>query len=554
MNNKDEIIALLKTFGLEYDMDELNEICRKETKKKRTKKCILFARVSSYAQDTTPQKDTMLEEAYRCGYTKDNIIIIDHKESAIKLDEDERLGIIELKRVIEENDVDNVIVFEISRISRRPKVLYSVRDYLMDKNINLICMKPYMRLLDGDGKMSQTANILFSMFSAIAESEMMLKMERMQAHRRLLWDQNKLASGRPMFGYTKDPKTKYVIPHETQAQVVQEIFHLYNENHMAMGEIYNLYVSKGFFKDKKKSAAKNTILRILKNKAYTGDYSSYDKIKAVKYPALISKELYDKTQELLKERFFAPKKVHKNIYYAKGLLRLEQTGLIMQAHITNLCYKSFEVYKCSINMNAVDTSVWLTAKILFMIQNEIDRLETPYDYKEEIAECEERIKNIEKLIEDSRQKQKKAFKLYLGGMVDENIYNTEVSRLKESEATWSSEIASIETEINRYRMMNSESNERGVINPRNLDSLADKQRKEMIDSLIEEIKIKHEADGSFTWVFIPKNKKVWKIYKEMNNSVWKYKTRAGKMVLEETGDKWSNQVNIENRIGGHKLL
>ena len=103
-------------------------------------------------------------------------------------------------------------------------------------------------------------------------------------------------------------------------------------------------------------------------------------------------------------------------------------------------------------------------------------------------------------------------------------------------------------------MMNTESNERGVINPRNLDALSDKQRKEMIDSLIEEIRIKHEDDGSFTWVFIPKNKKVLKIYKEMNNSVWRYKTHGGKMFLEETGDKWSNQVNIENRIGGHKLL
>ena len=63
--------------------------------------------------------------------------------------------------------------------------------------------------------------------------------------------------------------------------------------------------------------------------------------------------------------------------------------------------------------------------------------------------------------------------MYLDGMVDETIYNSEVTRLKESEATWSSEIASIETEINRYRMMNTESNERGVINPRNLDALSD---------------------------------------------------------------------------------
>lgn len=522
-------------------------------------KCICLIRVSTQQQILEGQKDKVIAEAIHDGYSKEEIKVIEAKESAIKLAESERETLTEMKQIITMNSgIESLYVFAIDRLARKVSTVLSIKDYLLENNINLVFIHPHrmstMRKNDKGIMVEDELTSLMLLFLGYgAEMEMKLKQARIKTTRDVMRANNKLCSGRPMFGYRKD-SDKSVVVDEVTGKAVRDVFHLYNENRLSMQEIYNLLVSRGLFKDKKKSAAKNTILRILKNKAYTGDYSSDDKVKNIKYPPIIDKELYDRTQELLKERFFAPKKLHKNIYYAKGLLRLEQTGYIMQTHITNICYKSFEVYKCSININAVDTSVWQTAKILFMIQNEIDRLETPYDYKEEISECEERIKNIEKLIEDSRQKQKKAFKMYLDGMVDETIYNSEVTRLKESEATWSSEIASIETEINRYRMMNTESNERGVINPRNLDALSDKQRKEMIDSLIEEIRIKHEDDGSFTWVFIPKNKKVLKIYKEMNNSVWRYKTHGGKMFLEETGDKWSNQVNIENRIGGHKLL
>lgn len=107
-------------------------------------------------------------------------ILIEIKESAVTLDTEERQGIRIMKEtILNDDNIDSVIIYEISRLSRRPKVLYEVRDWLIERNINLICLKPYMKMLE-DGKLSQTTNLLFSLFGSIAESEGYIRKERMK--------------------------------------------------------------------------------------------------------------------------------------------------------------------------------------------------------------------------------------------------------------------------------------------------------------------------------------------------------------------------------------
>lgn len=55
-------------------------------------KVILLARVSSQQQDLTQQTDRVLEEIKKDGYTDENIIIIEDKESAVLLSEYAKSG------------------------------------------------------------------------------------------------------------------------------------------------------------------------------------------------------------------------------------------------------------------------------------------------------------------------------------------------------------------------------------------------------------------------------------------------------------------------------
>ena len=65
--------------------------------------CICFARVSTQSQDLTQQTNAIISEAQKLGYDDEHRIIIEYKESAIYLAEDERAGIESLKKTIEEN-------------------------------------------------------------------------------------------------------------------------------------------------------------------------------------------------------------------------------------------------------------------------------------------------------------------------------------------------------------------------------------------------------------------------------------------------------------------
>lgn len=123
------------------------------------KKCILLSRVSTQQQTLEQQTNELLKFAKNRGYNDNSIIVIEDKESAIKLDEEHRQGLIKMKEYIaEDKNINCVICYEISRISRQQKVLFSIRDYLKERKIQLVILKPYMELLDVKGEITPTAN------------------------------------------------------------------------------------------------------------------------------------------------------------------------------------------------------------------------------------------------------------------------------------------------------------------------------------------------------------------------------------------------------------
>ena len=50
-------------------------------------KCILLSRVSTHSQDLKQQTDELINAAHKDGFKDEDIIIIEDKESAIKLSE-----------------------------------------------------------------------------------------------------------------------------------------------------------------------------------------------------------------------------------------------------------------------------------------------------------------------------------------------------------------------------------------------------------------------------------------------------------------------------------
>lgn len=254
-------------------------------------KAIVLSRVSTTRQELDSQTLAIKNEAFREGFKEKDLIIIEDKESAIKLSEEERNGLNTMKDEISKHkDITHVFIYELSRLSRRQLVLFSIRDYLIERGIQLVCCTPYFRLLE-DGKLSQTANLMFSIFASMAESEMQLKQERMKRGR----ERNKMTGknhcGLVLYGYkTLEDKT-IVIDEETKDFVV-DLFTIYSSGMYSETEVAEeLMLRHGTVKDTV-AKTRSKISHMLKQKRYCGDSQ---------YPKLISEELFEKCRQVARK-------------------------------------------------------------------------------------------------------------------------------------------------------------------------------------------------------------------------------------------------------------
>ncbi|MBR3977383.1 MAG: recombinase family protein [Bacteroidaceae bacterium] len=67
-------------------------------------------------------------------------------ESGIKLSEEERAGLNRMKELVETGEYDCVFAWEISRIARRKKILFSILEYLTERKIQLIIKEPHRQV------------------------------------------------------------------------------------------------------------------------------------------------------------------------------------------------------------------------------------------------------------------------------------------------------------------------------------------------------------------------------------------------------------------------
>lgn len=325
-------------------MEELKQVVKKQ--KANSGKAIIFSRVSSEHQDLVQQTEEVVNEAKKCGY--ENLIFIEQKESAIKLDEEERIGIQMLKDHVEGGDIECVFIYEISRLSRRPKMLYDIRDYLINHKVQLVCIKPYMRLLDDDGKLSQTASIMFSIFASLSESEMMLKKERMRRGANHAKQMGRHAGGYVMFGYTTDKEHHYLID-PVKGKLVKRIFEEYVYKNTSMRKLTRDLQEEGYFSNIKFLTAQQEVYDILHRDCYCG--------KRKGMPAIISEELYNLSVEKRKGNMLKVNHTD-NMALLKGLLRDSNTGLLLSSNTAANMYYSKRMSGVAVGMHIIEPLIW----------------------------------------------------------------------------------------------------------------------------------------------------------------------------------------------------
>lgn len=307
-------------------------------------KALLLSRVSTpeqHYEDFSPQQMDLEAWAKDQGYT--DLVPIDSVESGF-LDMDSKEGWNAIIDYLEKDkDCKTIIATEINRIARDQAVLQEVKKYLINNQIQLIIKDLRFWLLNPDGTKQFSADLLFAIYSSMAEWEMLDKKERLQRALRGYRAKGYSIGGKELFGYKRvcdgglGKKFTYDIDKELQKQI-RQVFEWYAygiNKDLSITSLKRLRIEciqAGF--DKYFHSQRN-LNKCLKEKAYIGKKVTHNKKKNPQYwnygdktapkyidansyectyKRMIDDELFYKVQERLSKKDPHKRAISNNMY------------------------------------------------------------------------------------------------------------------------------------------------------------------------------------------------------------------------------------------------
>jgi DNA invertase Pin-like site-specific DNA recombinase len=403
-----------------------------------TKKAILLVRVSTYAQDLEQQTIKVREAALKDGYLPENIIAIEETESGRKLKEDERLGLIRMKQCIEnDSSIDCVYIYELSQLSRRANVSFSIREFLMERKIQLVCLTPPIRLLDDVSReLIEASNVMFGIFTTQAENEMAIKRARFKRGIERKKQLGKHHTGRVLFGYDTEKDGTYIL-HPLNYRIVEMCFEMYLSGKYSTRQLALELQKQGVFTDCSIFTARNNVQNILHNEEYTG---------INKKPQIISKEKFERVKYMMFKNRNSEYRVSHNAI-CKGLLVDKVKGYRLTLNAAGKSYFNTPRKCIWVSQSVVDDIVWNYAMDEHQRYHSMDREKLLEKTNQErigwskkanvasskIRKCRERIDLIEERLIKGKISESKAEEL------EADIYNE--IKLHENEYTHANNMA-----------------------------------------------------------------------------------------------------------------
>lgn len=435
------------------------------------KKIIILARISTSPQDIQSQTNDLKREAKRLGFEEQNQIIIETIESAIKLSEEERLGIQIMKHHIESDpSIDCVICWEPSRLARRQDVLYSIREYLFRHKIQLYILNPPVKLLTDDrNSYEPNANTVFSLFATLAENEMMIKKERFLRAKNEMREKGQKFGGATIFGYIKNEEKKCV-PHPLHSKIIIDLFNHYVTTDSSLYDTYIYATGKwsDIFPATEYKKAQHKIKHFFDTEVYvTGNWC---------YPPLITKEVWDKAHDKMSKAKCNARYNCKRDLLCRGKIYCGYCGRMMTG-----CGGNVKAYVCGtnklhsmqINSEIADWIMWEETRSTINLNSSLDitkkinEIQSELDSKNTLKiQYEERVKSL-------KEQSGKLLDVYMNNRVSGEIFNKKMDDINENIKIYSEKINKLNAEISTFQTMIEDTQRNLSIKPINVDKIDD---------------------------------------------------------------------------------
>ncbi|MDR1197677.1 MAG: recombinase family protein, partial [Prevotellaceae bacterium] len=188
------------------------------------KRVVILARVSTANQNTDSQLNELKKLIESDGYQLDECIIIDKQESATK-DEESKV-VKELIQVIETNQIEKIVVFELSRLSRRVEVLENLKALFIKHSISLHCKVEGVFNFNSDTDMSKL--IVYDIFKNMCAQEVRIRKERTKRGKDKSASENRFLGGKILYGYDVDDNKNFIINNQ-EATIIRKLFETYSK-------------------------------------------------------------------------------------------------------------------------------------------------------------------------------------------------------------------------------------------------------------------------------------------------------------------------------------
>ena len=130
-------------------------------------------------------------------------------------------------------------------------------------------------------------------------------------------------------GYINDPRTKTVIVDRKKTKIIKQAFELYSKNHSCFEDIANFLAQNGILRRSGKIWHKDRVKYLLTNPFYYGHFRYAKEVYEGKHEPIIAKKLFDKVQEVLKQRGRPRHKTEIEPQIFCGLLHCGSCGMMI---------------------------------------------------------------------------------------------------------------------------------------------------------------------------------------------------------------------------------
>lgn len=400
------------------------------------KKAIIFTRVSSDRQHLEEQESRTSALAAYEGYPPEQQILISFKESAIKLSEEARMGISDLKEYItKDSEIDAVYGFEISRLARSQKTLFNLRDFLLERHIQLRIVEPDIHMMNPDGSLNEMANMAFSMYAMMAEQEMRLKKERFRNGRERNRKLGRFNGGHIPLGFRLNEEN-ILVPKEDSVHLLIGLFTRYRDG-WSIVRLRQWLDSLGIH-----YSAQNIKLML-----------SRESLRAV-----VGDEAFDECQKVKKSRYKERK--YRKFSLCEGLIECPECGrayTIRSNHVYNCVYhdcqrKGTDLYchnSVGLSARRMDAIVLTTASLWKSLDLVEDAEELRKDNEKKRVLLPIKIQALSEKIEKCAERKSRVAENYEEGIINRVKRDDKLSKIRSDEMRMQIELSRLQNELSR---------------------------------------------------------------------------------------------------------